>query len=156
MSSESEHHHVVRVHIDRKPHEVTEPVTADRLYTIGKVREGYDLYREVFGDEEDQLIRRGEERIHLHPNEHFYSTEHHEKGHKIVVNTVEFIEPHRRLSFEQIVKIAFPTLPAGDTMAFAVTYEDGPRHKPEGTLVAGQSVKIRNGMIFDVTANNRS
>jgi hypothetical protein len=39
---------------------------------------------------------------------------------------------------------------------FTVQYTRGPETKPTGTLIEGQSVKVRNGMEFDVTSTNRS
>ena len=37
-----------------------------------------------------------------------------------------------------------------------MTYRRGPRGNLEGTLKPGQSIKIREGMIFSVTATDRS
>ena len=53
--------------------------------------------------------------------------------------------------------MAFPDAPPKETVIYTVTYRNGgdERH-PEGTLVAGQSVKIKDGTIFDVTATDKS
>jgi hypothetical protein len=63
----------------------------------------------------------------------------------------------RRLSFSEVVALAFPGAQPKDTVIYTVTYRNGgdERH-PEGTLVAGQSVKIKDGTIFDVTATDKS
>ena len=61
-----------------------------------------------------------------------------------------------KVSFDQIVALAFPTPPPGTDVQFTVQYMRGPGHKPSGTLIEGQSVKIRSGMEFDVTPTNRS
>ena len=61
-----------------------------------------------------------------------------------------------KVSFDQIVALAFPTPPPGIDVQFTVQYMRGPGHKPSGTLIEGQSVKIKNGMEFDVTPTNRS
>lgn len=60
------------------------------------------------------------------------------------------------LSFDDLVKLAFPTPPAGTRVIFTIIYRDGPSANPEGSLVPGESVKIKNGMIFDVTATTES
>jgi hypothetical protein len=65
---------------------------------------------------------------------------------------------HRhRLTFEEVVALAFPTAPPGENIIYAVTYRNSgdPKH-PEGSLIAGASVKIKDGTIFDVTATDKS
>ena len=47
-------------------------------------------------------------------------------------------------------------LPSGPNTIFTVTYRRGEGKKPEGTLVDGESVKVKDGMIFNVTATNKS
>jgi hypothetical protein len=39
---------------------------------------------------------------------------------------------------------------------FSVTYRKGPKKNPEGTMTEGETVRIKNGMIFDVTETNKS
>ena len=39
---------------------------------------------------------------------------------------------------------------------FTVTYTRGEGHKPQGTLVEGETVKVKDGMIFNVTATDKS
>ena len=70
-------------------------------------------------------------------------------GRKKVVNSME-------LSFSEIVALAFENPPSGPNIIFTITYRRGPRPNPEGTLVEGESVKIKNGMIFNVTATDKS
>lgn len=60
------------------------------------------------------------------------------------------------LTFEQIVALAFDNPPSGDGVQFTVQFTRGPEERPSGALVEGQSVKIKNGMEFDVTSTNRS
>ena len=55
-----------------------------------------------------------------------------------------------------VVRLAFENPPTGDGVQITVQYTRGDGHKPSGTLVAGQSVKVKDGMVFDVTATNRS
>ena len=60
------------------------------------------------------------------------------------------------MTFDEIVKLAFPTPPPGTNILYTVSYEDGPRINPQGSLKEGQSVKVKNGMIFNVTATDKS
>lgn len=74
----------------------------------------------------------------------------------ILVNGESFEENEPRLSFEQVVKLAYPVPPSGSCIEFTVTYRNGPSENPKGTLTAGHSVEIKNRMIFDVTPTDRS
>lgn len=54
------------------------------------------------------------------------------------------------------MKLAFGAPPAGDTTIYTVSYRRGEGSRPEGSLVAGQSLKVKNGMLIDVTPTDRS
>ena len=57
--------------------------------------------------------------------------------------------------YEAVVALAYPTAPAGENVEFTVMYQRGEGNK-DGTLVAGQSVKVKDGMVFDVTPTDKS
>jgi hypothetical protein len=78
------------------------------------------------------------------------------ENHWIVVNGDRRVVHGECLTFEEIVKIAYPVPPPGTDVQFTVQYTRGPETKPAGTLIEGQSVKIQDGMEFDVTPTNRS
>jgi Multiubiquitin len=61
-----------------------------------------------------------------------------------------------RLTFDEVVALAFCPVPTGEGVQFSVQYTRGPEGKPSGTLVEGQSVEVKDGMEFDVTQTNRS
>jgi hypothetical protein len=82
--------------------------------------------------------------------------ERHSANHWIVVNGDRRTIHGERVTFDEIVKIAYPVAPPGTDVQFTVQYTRGPETKPTGTLIEGQSVKVRNGMEFDVTSTNRS
>jgi hypothetical protein len=52
--------------------------------------------------------------------------------------------------------LGFDPLPSGDNIVFTVTYRRGHGNKTAGTLVAGESVRVKDGMIFDVTVTDKS
>jgi hypothetical protein len=60
------------------------------------------------------------------------------------------------LTFEEVIALAFENPPTGDGIQYTVQYTRGHGQKPAGTLVEGQSVKVKEGMEFDVTSTNRS
>ena len=74
----------------------------------------------------------------------------------IIVNAREKVWTEREISFDQVVKLAFPTPPPGANIVYTVTYRRGQGRKPEGTLTEGESVKVKDGMIFNVTATDKS
>jgi hypothetical protein len=78
------------------------------------------------------------------------------KGFTIIVNGREHKVAMNVLTFEEVVRLAFPTPPSGDAVMVTVTYRNADSDRREGTLVEGQSVTIKNGTIFNVTATTRS
>ena len=85
---------------------------------------------------------------------------HEEQGHNkdftIIVNGRQKVVTAKELSFVEIVALAFDNPPTGPNIIFTVTYRRGDGNKPEGTLVEGETVKIKEGMIFNVTATDKS
>lgn len=77
------------------------------------------------------------------------------KSYTIIVNTREKTVETDQITFEQVVSLAFDEPPTGENLQITVLYRRGHGNK-EGTLVAGQSVKVKNGMVFDVTLANKS
>lgn len=73
----------------------------------------------------------------------------------VVVNGRAVPTEHKELSFAQLVMVAFPS-GSGENTIYTITYRRGHGQKPEGTLVEGQSVKVKDGMIFNVTPTDKS
>lgn len=73
----------------------------------------------------------------------------------IIVNATPKTVEKGKLTFDQVVKLAYETPPFGENTLFAVTYRKGKGEK-EHTLDQGQSVEVTEGMIFDVTPTDRS
>jgi len=78
-----------------------------------------------------------------------------EKDFSIFVNAREKVVAQRELTFEEIVILAFGP-PNGDASVYTVTYQKGPDKKEKGSLVAGESVKLKDGMIFNVVRTDKS
>lgn len=75
----------------------------------------------------------------------------------IIVNgRPKTVPKNATLSYWEIVKLAFDNPQTGDGIQYTVQYTRGQGNKPSGTLVEGQSVKVKDGMEFDVTSTNRS
>ncbi|MCU1412981.1 MAG: hypothetical protein JWN80_321 [Microbacteriaceae bacterium] len=71
----------------------------------------------------------------------------------IVVNTRSHEWPEKTITFEQIVELAAPGQPYDPALTL-VEYSKG--HGEDHSLKAGQSVEVKDGMVFDVEPANRS
>ena len=74
----------------------------------------------------------------------------------IIVNTREKIMQGKVVNYDQIVALAFETIPSGENIEITILYRDGPGPNKEGTLAPNGSVRIKKDMIFDVTATDKS
>lgn len=74
----------------------------------------------------------------------------------IIVNACPHIWNEKNISFEQLVALAFGSYDNNPNKGYTVTYSRGWDPKPEGTMVKGSIVRVKNKMIFDVTATDKS
>src|SRR4051812_17872768 len=80
----------------------------------------------------------------------------HGKKFEIIVNgRPKTVEDHR-VSFEQVVRLAFDPVPAGPNVVITVSYRHADQRPEQGTLIAGQSVKVKDGTVFNVSATDKS
>lgn len=77
------------------------------------------------------------------------------KEFRIIVNAREKIFKGREISFYQVVELAFGTVSTNPNIVYSVTYKRGHGNK-EGTMDKGDTVKVKDGMIFDVTQTDKS
>jgi hypothetical protein len=73
----------------------------------------------------------------------------------IVVNGREKTVDHRVLTFAEVVALAPNLPPPGPGVEYRVTFRDAVDPK-EGDLIPGESVRIKDGTEFVVSATNRS
>lgn len=71
----------------------------------------------------------------------------------IKVNTKSYDWSEKKISFEQVVELAFSGQPY-DPAGTLVEYSRG--HGADHSLRPGQSVEVKDGMVFDVEPANRS
>ncbi|WP_426441007.1 multiubiquitin domain-containing protein [Bradyrhizobium genosp. P] len=145
-----------RIHVDGRPLELPNPIPGEALYAAAHVPEGEVFYREVTGDREDELISKDAPSIRLVQDEHFYASHPHKVEHVIIVNARRKTVTGKKISFERVVKLAFPETQPSPQTVYTVAYSNGPARNREGKMVPGQTVKIQDGMVFDVTETSRS
>jgi hypothetical protein len=79
----------------------------------------------------------------------------HDKEFTIIVNAREKAFRGREISFEQVVELAFGSVSPNPNVVYTVTYKRGEGDK-EGIMEKGDSVKVKDGMIFNVTQTDKS
>jgi hypothetical protein len=80
----------------------------------------------------------------------------HSKEITIVVNGRNKTWNEKTISFQQVVELAFGKYEENGVTAYTVTYKNGEGKKPEGSMVAGETIHVKDKMIFNVTATNKS
>lgn len=143
----------VRIHIDQHPYHSFNPTTGKALYELAHIGPQSRLYREVGGDREDQPVPREDQELHLHEDEHFHSGPPKPEV-TIYVNTEPFPWERHKITYDEVVRLAFPNGPFRGDVKYAVmwTKPDG----QEGALRVGQSVSVENEMSFDVRNADKS
>lgn len=112
-----------------------------------------DIWQKVPG-REDRLIEDTDLVDLSEPGvEHFHTSQ---VSIEIIVNGRPKTVHQRQLSFNELVGLAYPEGPINETTAYTATYKRGPNSNAEGEIIAGQSVRIKNGMVFNVTRTDRS
>ena len=129
-------------------------IDADEIRLVARIPDDHELALDSDGDRtigDDEVIRlRGEgvERILSRPAANQTIT--------IIVNTRPKTVSVRRLTFSELVALAFETPPTGENVSFTVSYRKGPKRRTEGSLLEGDSIRIKEGMVFNVSATDKS
>lgn len=76
----------------------------------------------------------------------------------IIVNGRQQLVPkNAELGVKELVALAFENPPTGPNILFTITYrKGGNEHHPEGTLSGSETVKVKGGTVFNVTATDKS
>ena len=129
-------------------------IDADEIRSIAGIPDDHDLILDSDGDRiigDDEVVRlkgEGVERILSRPAAHQSIT--------IIVNTRPKTISVRRLTFADLIALAFETPPSGENVSFTVSYRKGPKRRPEGSLLEGDGIRIKEGMVFNVSATDKS
>lgn len=73
----------------------------------------------------------------------------------VIVNGRQKEVDEKELSFVEIVQLAFPGETPTDTIVFTVAYSQANGNK-DGTLVNGEELKVKKGMIINVSKTDKS
>lgn len=94
----------------------------------------------------NQELKQEEKDAHGHQNE---MTD-------IIINASSYDVAGKELTYTQVVNLAYNDAPpTGPNVVITVTYSRGENGK-SGTMLPGDSVKLKSRMVFDVSATDRS
>ncbi|QGZ53416.1 multiubiquitin domain-containing protein [Paraburkholderia acidiphila] len=132
-------------------------ILGEALYVLSDIDAQQAVFLEVRGGT-DRLIER-EDRVDLtEPGvERFITARRPVKGYVIVVNSRDEPVPEKRVTFEQVVQLAFPGAPAEPNVRYSMTYRHAASRPHAGELAEGGSVEVQHhGTIFNVTKTVQS
>ena len=90
------------------------------------------------------------------PNDHKNEALGQNKEFDIIVNAREKKWYDKKISFEQVVVLAFGIFENNGNTSYTVTYKRGEDKKPEGSMVIGDTIPVKDKMIFNVSKTNKS
>lgn len=75
---------------------------------------------------------------------------------EIIVEGTPHLWSKKDISYEEVVSLEVPDYSSHPEVTYSVKYKNGPGVKPEGILSKGASVKVKNGMVFNVSETGQS
>lgn len=159
MANENKHDpenkKVIKVIINKKEYEWTEQyITGAQVRQLANIAAEEELFLKTREPKNDEMIGPDTSVDLAKPGiEHFYSVS---KVIILIVNGREKTWSEKTISFEQLINLAFGSIANNPNTVFTVTYKNGPEENRQGTMVKGDVVYVKNKMIFNVTATDKS
>lgn len=133
-------------------------ITGAQVRELGKIPKEDKLFLAIKRPWEDEpiteetkvdLARPGIEKFYSKPKDNFESV-------VLIVNGRQKNWAERKITYEQVVKLAFESYVENEAIVYTVNYTEGPKQNADGSMVKGDKVFVKNQMIFNVTPTNRS
>lgn len=135
------------------PHEY---ITGVEIRKLGNIPPEEEIFLAVKKPWEDEPVPDDKQVNLARPEiEHFYSKGKHHKI-TLIVNGRPKPWTERTITFDQIVVLAFGGYDHNPNKVYTVTYDRGPHENPEGAMVKGDKVLVKDKMIFNVTCTDKS
>ena len=74
----------------------------------------------------------------------------------IIVNGRQKEWSEKKISFTQVVVLAFGTYEENDQIIYTMTYKANEHPKQDNTMVKGDEVNVHPGMVFNVSRTDKS
>ena len=151
--------HVLHLTINDKKYDWHQQyITGAEIRKLGNIPKEDEIFLKIEDPWDNEFIKDDTREDLARPGiEHFFSKkrgEHH--IFTIIVNGREKPWNEKNISFEQVVILAFGNYMDNGATVYTVTYKRGHEPKPEGTMVKGDIIRVKNKMIFNVTATDKS
>lgn len=131
-------------------------VTGEQVRKLAGLDKDDQLFLKTSHSSIDQLIANDDKVDLQEPGiEQFYSKQD-GKQITIIVSGVQKQWEKKKISFKEVVILAYGQYEDRPTMVYTVAYEDGPKQNPEGSMIKGSEVVTKNMMIFHATATDKS
>ena len=131
-----------------------ESISVDMLRRIGHIPKNHHLVLER-ADEPDKVLAEDDSVSLDDPGlEKIYSRK--RKTVTIIVEGTPHEWPKGKITFAQLVALEVPEYTEDSQITYSVKYKKGHGAKPEGFLSPGASVKVKEGMIFNVSETGQS
>lgn len=129
-------------------------ITGEEVKKLADIPASDDLFLAIKKPWEDESIANDTKVDLARPGiEHFFS-----KKHVVIikVNGTAHEWSKEEISFVEVIKLAFDIYHDNPNWIYTVGYEDGPKQNPEGSMIKGQEVFVKNKMIFHAKATDQS
>lgn len=156
-SNNKQENAVLQLKINDKEYEWhQEYISGAEIRKLGNIPPEDEIFLAIKKPWEDEPIP-DEKQINLaRPEiENFYSVSKHFKV-ELIVNGRLKQWTEKTITFEQVIDLALGTYDPNPNRVYTVTYDKGPHENPEGSMVKGDKVFIKNKMIFNATATDKS
>lgn len=144
----------VQIFIDQKAYQSPTPTSGEALYALGHVPPDLLLYRKAGEDGIDRPVNNNPETVHLKEDERFFTGP--PKPITIIVSGTPHEWSKPRINYVEVVTLFDPAYPQHPDWTYSVKYNHGPSENPEGILTQGDSVKVKERMVFHVKCTGQS
>ncbi|MCL6266586.1 multiubiquitin domain-containing protein [Flagellimonas myxillae] len=146
------------IKVDGKPYEVEECfMTPIEIMKLSGINSDRNYLKEVRkGDVEVTYEDDVEHKIAITKNSCFVSCEIEERIECVIVNGKPKDWSKETISFEEVVILAYGKVSTDPNVIYTVNYINGVPSKPEGSMLKGDIISVKNKMIFNVTETNKS
>lgn len=156
-NQEHEHgKHVLQLTINSKHYEWKHKyITGAQIRKLGNIPHDDEIFLVIKGWPDEPIPDDKEVNLARPGLEHFYSKEKCVEV-IIIVNGEPKKWDKKKISFKEVIILAFGSYDENPNIVYTVAYEDGPKENPEGSMTKGTEVCVKNKMIFHATATDKS
>ncbi len=148
----------LKIKVDNKQYEVEECfMTPIEIMEVAGINPDHFYLKEIRkGNVEVSYQDDVEHKIAITKNSCFVSCEIEEVIACVIVNSKPKDWSKNTISFDDVVILAYGKISTDPNVIYTVNYINGVPSKPEGSMLKGDVISVKNKMIFNVTETNKS